>query len=313
MSKADYSVRLVSKTACVPLLQRYHYLSNISKGFKSGFNVGLHHRDNLVGVCIFTGWPVPELLKGCFGLPRTEQDGFWELSRLVLHPEHQSSEHNLASWFVSRSVRKLKASQYVRSILSYADDGFHQGTVYAASNFKYYGLSDAKNDFWIKQPDGTFKKHSRGKVKGLDGEWRPRTRKHRFLLTYDKSLSCQWVEQKWKPTIKEVAVNFEDYQTQASKTAVYPDADVITYPTFGLVSEAGEVAGKVKKVLRDKNGHFDPVEREKIADEVGDVLWYIAALCTDLGIGMETIAQRNLDKLNSRMARGVIQGSGDNR
>jgi NTP pyrophosphatase (non-canonical NTP hydrolase) len=108
-------------------------------------------------------------------------------------------------------------------------------------------------------------------------------------------------------------MNFEDYQTQASKTAIYPDADVIIYPALGLFSEAGEVAGKIKKVLRDKNGNFDPTEREKIADEVGDVLWYIAALCTDLGIGMETIAQKNLNKLNSRMARGVLGGSGDNR
>jgi len=108
-------------------------------------------------------------------------------------------------------------------------------------------------------------------------------------------------------------MNFEDYQTQASKTAIYNDADVIIYPALGLFSEAGEVAGKVKKVLRDKNGHFDPIERDKIADEVGDVLWYIAALCTDLGVGMETVAQNNLNKLNSRMSRNVIQGSGDNR
>lgn len=108
-------------------------------------------------------------------------------------------------------------------------------------------------------------------------------------------------------------MNMQDYQTQASKTAIYPDCEIVVYPALGLVSEAGEVAGKVKKVLRDNNGSFDPVQREKIAEEVGDVLWYIAALCTDLDIGMETIAQRNLDKLNSRMARGVIQGSGDNR
>ena len=108
-------------------------------------------------------------------------------------------------------------------------------------------------------------------------------------------------------------MNMQDYQTQASKTAIYPDCEIVVYPALGLVSEAGEVAGKVKKVLRDNNGSFDPVQREKIAEEVGDVLWYIAALCTDLDIGMETIAQRNLDKLNSRMARGVISGSGDHR
>ena len=108
-------------------------------------------------------------------------------------------------------------------------------------------------------------------------------------------------------------MNFEDYQTQASKTAIYNDADVIVYPVLGLLSEAGEVAGKVKKVLRDNNGQFLPDHREAIADEVGDCLWYIASICTDLGFGMETIAQRNLNKLNSRMARGVIQGSGDTR
>ncbi len=108
-------------------------------------------------------------------------------------------------------------------------------------------------------------------------------------------------------------MKMQDYQTQAAKTAIYDDADVIIYPALGMLSEAGEVAGKIKKVLRDKNGNFDPVERDKIADEVGDVLWYIAALCTDLGIGMETIAQRNLNKLNSRMARGMLTGSGDNR
>ncbi|MFZ9078524.1 MAG: nucleoside triphosphate pyrophosphohydrolase family protein [Alphaproteobacteria bacterium] len=108
-------------------------------------------------------------------------------------------------------------------------------------------------------------------------------------------------------------MNMQDYQTQASKTAIYNDADIIVYPALGLMSEAGEVAGKIKKVLRDNNGHFDPNQREAISHEVGDVLWYLAALCTDLGIGMETIAQRNLDKLNSRMARGVIAGSGDHR
>lgn len=108
-------------------------------------------------------------------------------------------------------------------------------------------------------------------------------------------------------------MNMSDYQNQATKTAIYDDADVIIYPALGLISEAGEVAGKIKKVLRDNNGHFDPEKREAIADEVGDVLWYLASLCTDLGIGMDVVAQRNLDKLNSRMARGVIQGSGDNR
>jgi len=108
-------------------------------------------------------------------------------------------------------------------------------------------------------------------------------------------------------------MNFSDYQTQAVKTAIYDDADYIVYPALGLLSEAGEVAGKVKKVLRDHKGNFTPELREQIADEAGDVLWYLASLCSDLGVDMASVAQKNLNKLNSRMARGVIQGSGDNR
>jgi len=104
-----------------------------------------------------------------------------------------------------------------------------------------------------------------------------------------------------------------DYQTQAGKTAIYDDADVIIYPAIGLFSEAGEIAGKIHKVLRDSNGHFLPEHRQAIADEAGDALWNLALLCTDLGFALEEVAQRNLDKLNSRMARGVLGGSGDNR
>ena len=76
----------------------------------------------------------------------------------------------------------------VKAILSYADSAHHEGIIYKATNFKYYGLSDSRKDFWIKQSDGSFIKHSRGSMKGLEGEWRPRSRKHRFLHIYDKEL-----------------------------------------------------------------------------------------------------------------------------
>ena len=98
------------------------------------------------------------------------------------------------------------------------------------------------------------------------------------------------------------------YQARAAETAVYKDAPQVIYPALGLAAEAGEVANKVKKILRD--GNFD---RDAIADEVGDCLWYIAALCRDLNIEMADIAQKNLDKLQDRKKRGKIQGSGDNR
>tara|TARA_R110000796_G_scaffold203702_2_gene319973 strand:+ start:2295 stop:2621 length:327 start_codon:yes stop_codon:yes gene_type:complete len=108
-------------------------------------------------------------------------------------------------------------------------------------------------------------------------------------------------------------MDLDDYQTQAGKTAIYSDADAVVYPLLGLCSEIGELQGKYKKLLRDSNGHVTPEFREAMAAELGDVQWYVALLATDLGYGLETIAQMNLDKLNSRLARGVIQGSGDNR
>jgi|TARA_R110001606_G_scaffold376942_1_gene535819 NTP pyrophosphatase (non-canonical NTP hydrolase) len=108
-------------------------------------------------------------------------------------------------------------------------------------------------------------------------------------------------------------MNFNDYQMQSSKTSIYDDKYNITYPTLGLVNEAGEVAGKVKKVFRDNGGVFGLRERESIKKELGDVLWYMSALCNDLSINMSDVAESNLAKLNSRLSRGVIGGSGDER
>jgi hypothetical protein len=192
--KQDYSLKLLTKSQAADILLKYHYLKDISKGFKSGVNVGLFKQDVCVGVCIFTGFPVPELSKGMFGLERNDQEGFYELSRLCLLPEIQTTEHNITSWFVARAIRFLKQNYKVRAILSYADADYHGGTIYRACNFKYYGLSNPKSDFWIKQPDGSFVKHTRGSVKGVEGCWKPRSRKHRYVIVLDKKLNILWKE-----------------------------------------------------------------------------------------------------------------------
>ena len=99
-----------------------------------------------------------------------------------------------------------------------------------------------------------------------------------------------------------------DYQKAAASTAIYKQEHAVIYPALGLAAEAGEVANKVKKIMRD--GHFD---RKAIADELGDCLWYIAALCRDLNTDMEDLANNNIKKLKDRQERGVLQGSGDKR
>ena len=102
----------------------------------------------------------------------------------------------------------------------------------------------------------------------------------------------------------------DEYQT----AAVYPKSAAIVYPTLGLTGEAGEVADKVKKVIRDKNGDFDNEDiRKEIAKELSDVMWYAATLAHDLGYSLTDICQLNIQKLQSRKLRGVLHGSGDNR
>lgn len=108
-------------------------------------------------------------------------------------------------------------------------------------------------------------------------------------------------------------MDFKEYQELAVKTAVYGEGSKIMYPALGLGNEVGEVLGKVKKVLRDKNGDFSKENNEAIGDEIGDVLWYMAALCRDLDINLEYIANKNIAKLKDRQERGVIKGNGDNR
>ena len=109
-------------------------------------------------------------------------------------------------------------------------------------------------------------------------------------------------------------MNFQEYQEEASKTAIYPNkGNNPYYPTLGLCGEAGEVAEKIKKVMRDNGGEISIEKSAEIMKEIGDVLWYIAALCEELGIDMETCAILNIEKLKSRQERGTLQGSGDNR
>lgn len=105
-----------------------------------------------------------------------------------------------------------------------------------------------------------------------------------------------------------------EYQDRALETAIYPNqGNNFVYPALGLVGEAGEVADKLKKVIRDNNGVLTDTVKDAVAAELGDTMWYVAVLASELGYGLDEIMAKNLAKLNSRKNRGVLTGSGDNR
>lgn len=108
-------------------------------------------------------------------------------------------------------------------------------------------------------------------------------------------------------------LSFNEYQSAAVSTAFYDDKYAVIYPTLGLAGEAGEVAEKIKKILRDADGEFSDEAIVDIRKELGDVLWYVAVIAYDLNISLNDIAEVNIDKLQSRSQRGKLGGSGDNR
>lgn len=144
-------------------------------------------------------------------------------------------------------------------------------------------------------------------------------------------------------------MDFKEYQHRATKTAIYPSISSLVislierelackpnldleeaknkikefleqtggtnlyYPALGLAGEAGELANKIKKIMRDQAGRITDANREQIEGEIGDVFWYCAALASEMGIDLDKVAQKNIDKLMSRMERGALAGSGDNR
>ena len=116
-------------------------------------------------------------------------------------------------------------------------------------------------------------------------------------------------------------MTFDEYQKQAATTDMLGDGSSMTdanNPAYvakilGLAGEAGEVAEKYKKIIRDKKGVVSSNDKAEITKELGDVLWYVAMLAAYLGVPFSKVASGNLDKLSSRKQRGVQRGSGDNR
>lgn len=108
-------------------------------------------------------------------------------------------------------------------------------------------------------------------------------------------------------------MELNEFQQIAMSTAIYPNDGKISYLALALCGEAGEVADKVKKVLRDKGGCYSEKDKREIALELGDCMWYIANLASAIGYPLDDIAEMNRKKIEGRVRRGTLHGSGDER
>lgn len=118
----------------------------------------------------------------------------------------------------------------------------------------------------------------------------------------------------WNTRCKENSLTFGTYQQESKRTAIYPSVgNNYMYPVLGLVGEAGEVANLIKKIQRDAGGILTQEHKGRVKKELGDIVWYVSQIATELGLQFEDIASENLKKLFSRMERGTLQGSGDDR
>lgn len=128
------------------------------------------------------------------------------------------------------------------------------------------------------------------------------------LLVENDRLNCQ-VEESPKDSL-------DSYQTAAKSTAIYPHQGEwmgLVYAVMGLAGEAGEVNNKVQKIMRDKESILTDLDRLDLAKEVGDVLWYVSAVASELGMSLQDLARLNLEKLKDRRHRDAIKGNGDAR
>ena len=123
-----------------------------------------------------------------------------------------------------------------------------------------------------------------------------------------------WTEEEVQTNkIQKYMSEFKKYAEFVESLKVYPYTATIIYPALGLCGEAGEVAEKIKKIIRDKGSVYTPEDKAEIVKELGDVLFYVTALAKDLGFSLEYVAGMNVEKLMSRKERNVLHGNGDNR
>ncbi len=185
-AKEIFYLKEVQKSEAYGFIKEYHYLGDAKFFAKFSYALIDKETEEIIGVASFSNPQGNVALKGWFGLPNTDQTVL-ELSRLCVLPQLNGT--NATSFLLGNSIKMLK-KEGVRAVITLADDSRHTGSIYQVCNFKYYGLTDKKSDFY--RYDG--KANPRGATKEVHGVWVPRTRKHRYAYIIDNSLICNYNE-----------------------------------------------------------------------------------------------------------------------
>lgn len=182
--KENYHIEKVSKKICGEMVKQYHYLGDRGFMFLHGYGLIDNTTNEVIGVAVYGRPCFPQSVIGWIG---KQDSGVIELSRLVMNPKF--NQGNYTSYLLGNSIKELKKSDY-KLIISLADASIHIGYIYQACNFKYYGITDSKTDFY--SIDG--KINPKGKTADIQGVWLPRTQKHRYAYILDKNIEIKYNE-----------------------------------------------------------------------------------------------------------------------
>jgi len=191
-AKNTFTISEIEKATAYAFIRTYHYLKDAK--FFAKYCYGLFLDGELVGAATYSNPQGIVAMKSWFNLPNSDQSVL-ELSRLCMLPELNGT--NATSYLLGNSMKQLK-SHDIKAVITLADNSRHVGSIYQVCNFKYYGLTDKKTDFYVA--DGRV--NPRGKTKDLHGVWLPRTRKHRYCFLLDKKMPIMITEQD-RPTLTE--------------------------------------------------------------------------------------------------------------
>ena len=189
-----FDVREVDKKSAREIVKKYHYLGEKDFMYTVAYGLYVKGFDEMIGCAIFGVVGGAIALKGWFGVDNTHSNEYFELTRLVMNPIVNGC--NATSYLLGNAIKQIKKDYpSIKAIVSLADNGLHNGAIYQSCNFRYYGLTDRKSDFFVIGCEGKVKRC--GSTKDKQGVWLPRSQKHRYLYVIDKDIDVKYKEEKY--------------------------------------------------------------------------------------------------------------------